>query len=286
MANYYCLQGGLLVFLLIVTWPHEGSADVSFNDNYYITWGYNHAQLLNQGAKLQLTLDQSSGAGFESKAMFGSGSFTMRLKIPGNNSNGVVSTIYLNSKTSIHDEIDLEFLGHNGPPYKLSTNVFSNNIGGREQQFKLWFDPTKHFHSYTILWNDHQIALFVDDVPIRVFKNMPDSGVSYPSQPMHVTGSLWNAEGWASGGIPTDWSQGPFKAYFQGFDVTGCPLEDANNRQACYASDLWWNGKNYWQLNPQQQALLDRSRKSYMTYDYCTDKSRYPQPPPECQYNH
>ncbi|KAF5743686.1 putative xyloglucan endotransglucosylase/hydrolase protein 1-like [Tripterygium wilfordii] len=199
MANYYCLQGGLLVFLLIVTWPHEGSADVSFNDNYYITWGYNHAQLLNQGAKLQLTLDQSSGAGFESKAMFG---------------------------------------------------------------------------------------LFVDDVPIRVFKNMPDSGVSYPSQPMHVTGSLWNAEGWASGGIPTDWSQGPFKAYFQGFDVTGCPLEDANNRQACYASDLWWNGKNYWQLNPQQQALLDRSRKSYMTYDYCTDKSRYPQPPPECQYNH
>ncbi|XP_038709407.1 xyloglucan endotransglucosylase/hydrolase protein 2-like [Tripterygium wilfordii] len=285
MANYFTLQCLLLAsFLLIVTCPHEGSAAVSFNDNYYITWGNNHAQLLNQGTELQLTLDQTSGAGFESKAMFGSGSFTMRLKIPAKKSSGVVTAFYLISKTAIHDEIDFEFLGHNGAPYTLQTNVFSNNVGGREQKIRLWFDPTIDYHSYTILWNSHQIVLFVDNIPIRVFKNKADIGVSYPSQPMHVTGSLWNGT-WAAGGIPIEWSQAPFQAYFQGFTVTACPLQDYRQRQLCYNPNLWWNRRNYWQLNRQQQALLERTRKSVLTYDYCTDKSRYPRQPPECLYN-
>lgn len=57
-----------------------------------------------------------------------------------------------------HDELDFEFLGSNGPPYTLQTNVFVNGQGGREQKIKLWFNPTKHFHSYKILWNQFRVV--------------------------------------------------------------------------------------------------------------------------------
>ncbi|OMO95834.1 Glycoside hydrolase, family 16 [Corchorus olitorius] len=231
-------------------------------------------------------MDLSSGAGFGSKLSYGSGFFHLRIKLPGKDSAGVVTAYYLTSQGDKHDELDFEFLGNReGKPITLQTNVFADGIGNREQRIFLWFDPTADFHTYQILWNQHQIVFYVDNIPIRVFKNNKNMGVAYPWQPMKIEASLWNGESWATDGgqTKTNWSMAPFKASFQGFDISGCPIiKNSNNNQECYSPKYWWNSEKYWKLDSKQQMELENVKNKYMYYDYCSDKPRYPIPPPEC----
>jgi len=75
----------------------------------------------------------------------------------------------LTSKGGGHDEIDFEFLGNNnGKPVTLQTNLFLNGEGNREERFLLWFNPTKHYHTYGLLWNPYQIV-YVNHTPSSYF---------------------------------------------------------------------------------------------------------------------
>ncbi|XP_038702963.1 xyloglucan endotransglucosylase/hydrolase protein 3-like [Tripterygium wilfordii] len=226
-----------------------------------------------------------TGSGFASKQSFGSGFFHLRIKLPNKNSAGVVTAFYLSSQGNNHDELDFEFLGNGeGKPITLQTNVFANGEGNREQRLTLWFDPTSDFHTYKILWNQHQIVFYVDNIPIRVYKNNRNIGVSYPSQPMQIQASLWDGDSWATDGGQTkiDWSNAPFKAHFEGFDIGGCSSSNGNIDQDCYDSKYWWNAKKFWKLDSAQQRAYENVRRQYMNYDYCADRPRYPTPPPEC----
>ncbi|KAD4584392.1 hypothetical protein E3N88_21993 [Mikania micrantha] len=248
--------------------------DASFDENYNVTWGDNHVLFLNQGREVRLLLDETSGAGFRSKSYFGSGFFQMKIKLPANDSGGLVTAFYLYLNTSVHDELDFEFLGNRpGKSITLQTNIFTNGVGNREKRFNLWFDPSTDFHYYQILWNHHQIVFFVDDIPIRVFKNNIIKGVGYPNRTMQIVVSLWDGSNWATDGgrIKADYSKGPFEAHFQDFNIHGCrsPLTEPNKK--CFSEDYWWNSKKYWVLNSYQQKAYEHVKKKHMIYNYCTD---------------
>ncbi|KAH9734853.1 putative xyloglucan endotransglucosylase/hydrolase protein 32 [Citrus sinensis] len=102
-------------------------------------------------------------------------------------------TIWLDSSSGRHDEVGIEFLGTTfGKPYTLQTNVYIRGSGdgeiiGREMKFHLWFDPTKYFHHYAILWSPKELIFLVDDVPIRRYPRK--SAATFPLRPMWVYGS-------------------------------------------------------------------------------------------------
>ncbi|KAL2544547.1 Xyloglucan endotransglucosylase/hydrolase protein 2 [Forsythia ovata] len=263
------------IAILLVVLFNNSNAD--FNQYYYPLWGLNHLTVNPQGTEVQLLMDMSSGAGFRSKLEYGSGLFHIRMKIPERKTGGIVTCFYLTSAPDYqnpgnHFELDYEFLGTNGT---VQTNVYDNDGGHREQSFKLWFNPSQDFHTYEILWNPHQIVFYVDKIPIREFNNNKVRGVDYPSRPMHIEASLWNAN-WA--GV-VDWSQAPFIAHYQDFNFNACPAQ-SNTVSQCSSVKYFWNKQT--ELNAVQKRLMQQYRKLYMSYDYCSKRATRK---PECAWN-
>ncbi|WOK99211.1 putative xyloglucan endotransglucosylase/hydrolase protein 10 [Canna indica] len=194
----------------------------------------------------------------------------------------------LTSDRPNRDEIDLEFLGNvTGQPYILQTNVYANGLGDREERIYLWFDPTKDYHTYSILWNLHQIVFMVDWVPIRVYRNHGDKGVGFPRwQPMSLKASLWDGDSWATrGGLEkVDWSKGPFVVSLGDYKIDACVWK--GNPRFCRAdsSTNWWNKPRLASLTATQRRLFKWARKYYLVYDYCQDSKRFQdqQLPKEC----
>nr|XP_029118013.1 probable xyloglucan endotransglucosylase/hydrolase protein B isoform X2 [Elaeis guineensis] len=280
LALWLCFLG--LVSMTTLAAPPRRPINVPFQKNYVPTWAGDHIKYYNGGNEIQLYLDKYTGTGFQSKGSYLFGHFSMQIKMVPGDSAGTVTAFY----NSEHDEIDFEFLGNRtGQPYILQTNVFTGGKGDREQRIYLWFDPTKDYHSYSVLWNLYQIVFFVDDIPIRVFKNSKDLGVRYPfNQPMKIYSSLWNADDWATrGGLEkTDWSKAPFVAAYRGFHIDGCEAS-AEAKFCATQGRRWWDQKEFQDLDGYQYRRLRWVRQKYTIYNYCTDRSRYPTMLPECR---
>ncbi|GLJ27342.1 hypothetical protein SUGI_0536620 [Cryptomeria japonica] len=259
---------GFFVFSLLILL--EG-ATCRLDKEFSVSWAVDHVRFFKGGHKLQLTLDQNSGSGFSSKNKYLFGNINMQIKLVPGDSAGTVTAYYLSSEGSNHDELDFEFLGNkSGEPYVLQTNVYASGQGDREQRIYLWFDPTKHFHSYGVIWTAQHILFMVDSVPIRVFRNHKAAGVAYPEkQAMGVYSSLWNGDNWATQGglVKIDWSHAPFVATYRNFSVQSM-AESMGEDVRAVSSEQW--------------KKLQWVKKNFMIYNYCNDKQRYPLPPPEC----
>ncbi|KAJ0097707.1 hypothetical protein Patl1_28446 [Pistacia atlantica] len=273
----------LLCFFSLAFCLSVSGRPATFLQDFKVTWSESHIRQIDAGRAIQLVLDQNSGCGFASKRQFLFGRVSLKIKLIPGDSAGTVTAFYMNSDTNtIRDELDFEFLGNRtGQPYTVQTNIFAHGKGDREQRVNLWFDPAADFHTYSLLWNHHHIVFYVDDVPIRVYKN--SGRAPYPAnQPMGVYSTLWEADDWATrGGLEKiDWSKAPFYAYYKDFDIEGCPVPGPTN---CAANPRnWWEASNYQALNAIEARKYRWVRINHMIYDYCTDKSRYPVTPPEC----
>ncbi|KAM6549815.1 hypothetical protein CsatB_021491 [Cannabis sativa] len=282
------------VVLIVISWCLVSLVSAgNFYQDFDITWGDHRAQILKGGQLLTLSLDKASGSGFKSKNEYLFGRIDMQIKLVPGNSAGTVTAYYLSSEGPNHDEIDFEFLGNlSGDPYTLHTNVFTQGKGNREQQFHLWFDPTKTFHTYSLVWNKQRIIFMVDNIPIRVFNNLESStGVPFPkNQPMRIYSSLWNADDWATRGglVKTDWTKAPFTASYANFKANACVW--SAGKSSCDANNSGGFNDATWQNQGLDAAGRNRLRwvqQKFMVYNYCTDLKRFPKAklPAECKHS-
>lgn len=277
------------IFVRVAT--AQPSTYSNYQTFYETQWGGDHIQVANNGAQVDMRLDSSSGAGFQSIQSYTYGYFSMGMKLIPGNSAGTCTAFFVSSAGNSHDEIDFEFLGNaTGQPYTLQTNMFAGGVGGREQQVRLWFDPTADYHTYAIIWNHVQIIWLVDDTPVRIFKNLQSMGQAYPSsQPTQGIASIFDGSSWVTegGAIPIDYNYAPFISSYSQFEIDAC-VNDGVNVPDCATNyqNNWWEGSQYTSLSSSQITSLQNVIQNDTIYDYCKDRVRYPTTPFECSYNY
>ncbi|KAL6843228.1 hypothetical protein ACP4OV_026941 [Aristida adscensionis] len=270
------LLASLVALYLVLAFPH---VDAGIADYIDIMWG--NAKYVTDSSGQQavaMTLDRYTSSAFRSKSTYRFCRIDVDIKLVPGDSAGTVTTFYMISEGQwqIHDEIDLEFLGNStGEPYTLHTNMYAKGKGGREKQYRLWFDPTQDYHTYTIIWNRDWTLILVDNKLLRQIKNKMSNGVAYPYyQPMRVYATIWNADDWATQGgqVKTDWTQAPFVAYFKNYKAIDCSYGNSPMCGEGSTNPGGWLNQELDDTRKQQLKEVDSQNK---IYDYCTDTKRY-----------
>ncbi|XP_024383876.1 xyloglucan endotransglucosylase/hydrolase protein 9 [Physcomitrium patens] len=288
-----CIAIALLCLSIFVGGGHAQSRPgrglaASFNP-----WTKN-VKYTNDGRGVQLVLDPLSASGAASKTSYLFGGFGAWIKLPPRNSAGTVTTFYMLSTGPKYCEFDFEFLGNEtGQPFLLHTNIHVNGVGGREQQIYLGFDPSETFHYYNFQWNKDVLVLYVDNTPVRMFKNLEGivPNFKYPnSQAMGIYMSIWDGSTWATQGgrIPINWSAAPFVATYQNFRLNGCAVHnvlDQNSLRLCQGSKYASPGAYAQTVGMARVRQMRWVRANRVVYNYCDDRKRYPIAPAECAHN-
>ncbi len=175
---------------------------------------FQQQQVSSQNGFLQIVLSQGSSqppydcGSLASRAKFGYGKFYVRMKPV--KSSGTVSSFFIYTgpvEGTIHDEIDIEFLGKN--TQEVQFNYYSNGQGGHEKKVALGFDASADFHDYAIEWRNGSIQWYVDGVLKHEV-----SSADVPKTPGKIMINLWNSTGVDSWTGPFENSGLPLTAWY------------------------------------------------------------------------
>ncbi|XP_071704464.1 probable xyloglucan endotransglucosylase/hydrolase protein 28 [Rutidosis leptorrhynchoides] len=261
------------------------SISVSFDEGYSHLFGDDNLQVLNDGKTVHLSLDQRTGSGFVSQDLYLHGFFSASIKLPADYTAGVVVAFYMSNGDMYeknHDEIDFEFLGNiRGKEWRIQTNIYGNgstNVG-REERYGLWFDPSYDYHQYSILWTQYHIIFYVDNVVIRWIKRTESMGGDFPSKPMTLYATIWDASTWATNGgkYKVNYKYAPYIAKFSDFVLHGCTVDPIELSSLKCESEKSPNA-----ITPLERVKMESFRKKHLQYSYCYDKLRYKTPQSEC----
>lgn len=136
-----------------------------------------------------------------------------------------------------------------------------------------------------------QYRFLVDNIPVReVIHNQASSSV-YPTKPMSLYATIWDASEWATHGgkYPVNYKYAPFVASLGELEMEGCLMSKTNSsstsscsKSSTLSSSDPVEGNEYAKLSSQQAVGLKWVRTKHMFYSYCKDTSRYKILPPEC----
>jgi endo-1,3-1,4-beta-glycanase ExoK len=147
-------------------------------------------------------------AEIRTNARLGYGTYEARIKTAsGNGFNTAMFTYSGAPLTSVHDEIDFEFLGK--APGQVQLNYFTNGRGGHETFPILAHDASGSFQTIAFEWLPESIRWFIDGKLVR-----EERRAGLPYTPGQFFLSLWSAGPAGTGWLgQVDKSRLPAKAY-------------------------------------------------------------------------
>lgn len=128
---------------------------------------------------------------------------------------------------------------------------------------------------------------YIDEVPIREVVKNDAMGGDYPSKPMSLYTTIWDASNWATSGgrYKVNYKYAPFVAEFKDLVLEGCPtdpIEQVSAADVCAEKDAYLASQDYAIMTRKRRQAMRWFRQRFMYYSYCYDTLRYPVPPPEC----
>lgn len=103
----------------------------------------------------------------------------------------------------------------------------------------------------------------------------------YPSKPMSLYATIWDASDWATSGgkYKVNYKYAPFVAEFTDLTLHGCSVDPLEEILTPNCNE---NDDDATMITPKQRSGMNKFRQKHMYYSYCYDTLRYPVPPPEC----
>lgn len=123
----------------------------------------------------------------------------------------------------------------------------------------------------------------MDDVPIREVIRTESMGGDFPTKPMTLYATIWDASDWATNGgkYRVNYKYAPYVAEFSDLVLHGCAVDPIEHVTKCDSSAQDSEGVPFG-ISPVQRTKMGNFRLKHMTYSYCYDTVRYKVPPPEC----